>query len=181
MSKDDFLKGEYIETDMKKKVLGVVDTGYTSEQGLYELIERGGDLLKEASVSREREIVNKFLTNLQKDTSLSVYGIKSVLKSLEGGAVETILVSEGFDWNEFELICPSGHTEKKFGKEDSEFTCNMCGQKMQAIGKQDGIDAVEQMAEKYNTKVEIISRDTREGEQLYQLGGIGAMLRWRVQ
>lgn len=180
MSKEDFLKGDYIETDMKKKVLGVVDTGYTSEQGLYEMIERSGDLLKEASISREREIVNKFLTRLQKDTGLSVYGIKSVLKYLESGAVEMILVSEGFDWKEFELICASGHAEKRFGKDDSEFVCS-CGQKMQIIGEQDGIDAVEQMAERYNTKIEIISQDTREGEQLFQLGGIGAMLRWRAQ
>jgi len=35
-------------------------------------------------------------------------------------------------------------------------------------------------AEKYNTTVEIVSRDTREGEQLYQLGGIGAILRWKI-
>ncbi len=180
MSKEDFLKGEFIGTDLKNKILGTADVGYTSEQGLHELIERSGDLLKEASVSRERELVNKFLTGLQKDTGLSVYGIKSILKALESGAVETILLSEGFDWKEFEIICPSGHSEKRFGKEDSEFTCGICGQKMRVIGMMDGIDAVEQIAEKYNTAVEIISRDTREGEQLFQLGGIGAILRWRA-
>ncbi|MBU3957989.1 MAG: peptide chain release factor aRF-1 [Nanoarchaeota archaeon] len=181
MSKDDFLKGDYAGTDLKNKVLGTIDVGYTSEQGLHEMIERSGDILKEASISREREIVNKFLTGLQKDTGLSVYGIKSILKALESGAAELILISEGFDWKEFELICASGHAEKRFGKDDSEFVCAACGQKMQTIGEMDGIDAVEQMAEKYNTKVEIISQDTREGEQLFQLGGIGAMLRWRAQ
>jgi len=180
MSKDDFLKGEYIGTDLKNSVLGTIDVGYTSEQGLHELIERSGDILKEASISREREIVNKFLTGLQKDTGLSIYGIRSILKALESGAVEKILVSEGFDWKEFELVCSSGHAEKKFGKEDSEFICPICGQKMQIIGEMDGIDAVEQMAEKYKMEVEIISQETKEGEQLYQLGGIGAMLRWRV-
>lgn len=181
MSKDDFLKGEYIGTDLKNSVLGTIDVGYTSEQGLHELIERSGDILKEASISREREIVNKFLTGLQKDTGLSIYGIRSILKALESGAVEKILVSEGFDWKEFELICPSGHAEKKFGKEDTEFICPICGQKMQTIGEQDGIDAVEQIAEKYKTEVEIISQETKEGEQFYQLGGIGAILRWRTQ
>jgi len=181
MSKEDFLKGDYIGTDLKNKILGTIDVGYTSEQGLHEMIERSGDILKEASISRERAIVNKFLTGLQKDTGISVYGIRSIIKALESGAVEMILVSEGFDWKEFELICASGHSEKRFGKDDSEFTCPVCGQKMQTVGEQDGIDAVEQMAEKYNTKVEIISQDTREGEQLFQLGGIGAILRWRAQ
>jgi len=35
-------------------------------------------------------------------------------------------------------------------------------------------------AEQYDTTVEIISKDTREGEQLYQLGGIAAILRWKL-
>lgn len=181
MGKDDFLKGDYIGTDMKKKVLGTIDVGYTNEQGLHELVEKGKDLLKESAFSKEKEIVNKFLANLQKDNGLSVYGIRSVLKALESGAVETILISEGFEWKEVELICASGHSEKRFAKDiEEQFTCSKCGQRMGVLGTQDGIDAVVQMAEKYNTIVEIISRETREGEQLYQLGGIGAILRWRL-
>lgn len=35
-------------------------------------------------------------------------------------------------------------------------------------------------AEQYGTTVEIISKDTREGGQLYQLGGIAAILRWKL-
>jgi peptide subunit release factor 1 (eRF1)/intein/homing endonuclease len=40
--------------------------------------------------------------------------------------------------------------------------------------------ALTEKAKQYNTTVEIISRDTREGEQLYQLGGIAATLRWKL-
>jgi len=41
-------------------------------------------------------------------------------------------------------------------------------------------EALTEKAKQYNTTVEIISRDTREGEQLYQLGGIAAILRWKI-
>jgi len=41
-------------------------------------------------------------------------------------------------------------------------------------------EALVKKAEQYSTTVEIISRDTREGEQLFQLGGIAAILRWKL-
>jgi stalled ribosome rescue protein Dom34 len=40
---------------------------------------------------------------------------------------------------------------------------------------------IEKMAKETNTKVEIISRHTREGEQIWQLGGIAAILRYPVE
>jgi peptide chain release factor subunit 1 len=33
----------------------------------------------------------------------------------------------------------------------------------------------------YGTSIEIISKDTREGEQLFNLGGMAAILRWKAQ
>ena len=36
-------------------------------------------------------------------------------------------------------------------------------------------------AEQTNAKVELISTDTREGQQLKDIGGIGAMLRYAIQ
>ena len=56
-----------------------------------------------------------------------------------------------------------------------------------------GLDIVNQVVNSYHfhlditsklhlgTKVEIISRDTREGEQFYELGGIGAILRYEIE
>ena len=38
---------------------------------------------------------------------------------------------------------------------------------------------MEEMAKKYGTKIEFISRETNEGEQLAALGGIAAFLRYK--
>ncbi len=43
------------------------------------------------------------------------------------------------------------------------------------------IDELKELGKQYGTALEIISRDTREGEQLFQLNGIGAFLRWKIK
>ncbi len=42
------------------------------------------------------------------------------------------------------------------------------------------IEAFQDMAEKTSTKVEIISVDIQEGQQLKELGGMAAILRFRI-
>lgn len=181
MSKEDFYKGGYLETDTKNKILGVQDVGYTNESGLQELVNRSSELLKEAAVAKEKELCDKFFNELQKDSGLVTYGLKSVLNAIERGAVETILLSEGFEYKEFELLCSCGFSEKKFLKSSDEAMCTKCSSKAKIVGELDGIDAIEEKAKQYGTKVEIISRETREGEQLFAIGGIGAFLRWRIE
>ncbi len=180
MSKEEFYNGNYLITDIKKKVLGVIDTGYTNEQGLHEMIERGSDLLKEASIIKEKEVCKRFFAELKKDSGKVVYGTVAVVKALEEGAVETVLLSENFDWSGIEFICPScKYAEKKLSKK-KQIKCPKCGENMKIIGEEDGIELIEEMAKLYRTNVSIISQDTKEGEQLYQLGGIGAILRWKL-
>lgn len=91
--KEEFLKGDYLHEDIKKKIVGVVDTSYTGEPGLHETIERGQEYIKEASVTKEKNLLKEFFAELQKG-GLVVYGKEQTLKALRQGAVETLLVSE---------------------------------------------------------------------------------------
>jgi len=138
-AKNDFYDGNYLLTDLQKKILGIKNVGYTDEQGLEELVERSQDILAEAAIAKEKALLQKFFEELRKESGIVTYGKENVMKALELGAVEIILINEGLE-NE-SLI---------------------------------------EKAKQYDTKVEIISRDTREGEQLYQLGGIAAILRWKL-
>lgn len=180
VSKENFYNEGYLETDLKNKIIGIKDVGDTSEQGLHELVNRSSELLKEAAVAKEKELCNLFFNELQKDSGKVSYGLNPVLKALEAGSVETILISEGFEFEEVELLCSCGFSEKKFVRTDEVPVCSKCGGRPRIVGEQDGIDAIEQIAKSYGTKVEVISRETREGEQLFALGGIGAFLRWKV-
>lgn len=176
--KEDFYNGNYLDTRIKKKIIGLEDTGDTSESGLHELVEKSKELLKESKFVKEKELCKTFFDELQKDSGLVTYGIDSVLKALEKGAVETILISEDVEWKEVELLCSCGFSEKRLSK--GEIKCSKCGGKADIVGEQDIIDYIEELAKNYGTNVQIISRETREGEQLYQLGGVGAILRWKL-
>jgi len=181
-SKTTFFDGDYLQTAIKNKVIGVRDTGYTDEHGLHELVERSADLMVEASVAKERKLMQDFFSHLQRETGMITYGMIAVLKALELGAVDTIILSEGTDWEEIELQCSCGYAEKKMSRisEKNKHKCPKCGQPMRVIGEMDIVDAFEELSKKYGTKLEVVSRDTREGDQLFQIGGIGAFLRWRL-
>ena len=84
-------------TQHRDRIIGTVDTSYTGEHGLHETIERGEDLLKEADVVREKQILQKFFTELQKPHGLVAYGLNEVLNALKAGAVDMLIVSENID------------------------------------------------------------------------------------
>lgn len=181
-AKNTFLDGDYLDTEIKNKIIGIKDVGYTDEHGLFELMERSQDILAEASVARERALIQKFFGELRRDSGLVTYGYNAVMRALNAGAVDTIIISEGVDEAEVELQCNCGYSYKKFLRKENleKERCPKCGGKAGYMGERDAIEAFEELAKQYGTKIEIISRETREGEQMFQMGGIGAMLRYRL-
>jgi peptide chain release factor subunit 1 len=101
--KDRFVKKNYLHYQIKQKILGVKDTGYTGEEGLEELVKRGKDLIKESVIAKERELLNKFFMEIGKKGNV-VYGKEKVLNALESGTVDTLLLSEDFKDNVDEII-----------------------------------------------------------------------------
>lgn len=179
--KEFFLKEDYLHADVKKKILGTVDTSYTGEYGLNETIERGRDLIKEASVLKEKKLIQKFFEGLQKPHGLAVYGMQPVIDAIEKGAVDTVIISEKLETIEVEYECACG-TRKKFTThfEKNKHVCETCNQLMRILGEKDIIDAIIDIADNYGSKVEVVSADTPEGNQFFQLGGIGAFLRYGI-
>ncbi|HLC51461.1 MAG TPA: peptide chain release factor 1, partial [archaeon] len=165
-SKKEFNDNEYLPTDLQKKILVVKDIGYTDEYGLEELVQRSQDVLSEAAIAHEKALLEKFFVELQKGSGLVVYKPEDIQKALESGAVDMLIVSE----NARVMRCPSGHFT-------SDQKCHLCQMKTEEV---DATDAFKDIAHQYGTKVEIISRDTREGQQLFNIGGLGATLRWRI-
>ncbi|MEM5804810.1 MAG: peptide chain release factor aRF-1 [Candidatus Aenigmatarchaeota archaeon] len=181
--KEDFMRGEYLQTAIKNKVLGIRSTGYADESGLHELLERSRDLLAEAAFTKEKDLLKKFFEQLQKDTGLVTYGLNFVLKALEAGAVSVLLISEGLDIIEAELLCSCGNSYKKFIKREklASERCPKCGGPVGIVGERGIEEAMEEMAKASGAKIEMISKETKEGEQLAAIGGIAAFLRYRLE
>ncbi len=101
--KDRFAKEDYLHYEIKKKLLGVKDIGYTGKEGLEELIKRSSDLIQKAAIVKERGLLEKFFIGLQKDGKIT-YGLKETQKALEQGAIDTLLISEQFDLVDVEKL-----------------------------------------------------------------------------
>lgn len=183
-TKEEFLKGDYMNHEIKKKVITTVDTSYTGEFGIREVIDKSMDVLTEIDVMREKKLVQKFLHELVSDNGLASYGEKEVRKNLQMGAVEILLLSEDLNSKRISYECSvCGHSSQyttKNSESDSEQTCNNCNEKMKVVESKDVIDDFVEMSEEVGSEVEIVSTETEEGMQLLRaFGGIGAVLRYR--
>ncbi len=92
--KEKFVKGEYLPYYLKEKIIGVIDTGYSNEYGLKEMVDKAKDILERTEYVREANLAREFFKLVSKGSNLVVYGIDDVKKALEYGAAEKVLVSE---------------------------------------------------------------------------------------
>ncbi len=171
--KEMFMKEDYMHADVKKKVLGILDTGYTGDQGLQETVEKAGELLKEAEVIKEKKLLQQFFYELHKPHGKVVYGPEKVVRTTEIGAVDRIIVSEATPLKAYELLRGD---EKKIIFSDSKPS----EPGWDLMGEKDLPDYLEEVADNYGSKVVIVSADTREGKQFLEFGGVGALLRYNI-
>ncbi|KYC45259.1 MAG: Peptide chain release factor subunit 1 [Candidatus Methanofastidiosum methylothiophilum] len=191
-TKYEFEEGEYLHHELRKKILGVADTAYTELFGLNELVDKSAGILENLDITKEKDIVTKFLKELIKDDSLAAYGEKEVRKYLEAGAVDTLLLSEGLNKNRIKIKCGScgNQTEKtetdeelfKLEQQISSIQCENCGNlSLNIEEKVDLLEELADLAQEGSTKVEVISTETEEGSQLLRaFGGIAAIVRYRL-
>lgn len=184
-TKEDFVNGDYLHHEIKQKIITTVDTSYTGEFGIREVIDKSMDVLTEIDIMREKKLVQRFLTELVDEHGLASYGEAEVRQNLINGAVEVLLLSEDIKSKRFTYQCNScGSKEENTIKDEAEIqekVCNKCGDTMKPSSSQDVIGDFVELAEEVGSEVEIISTETEEGMQLLRaFGGIGAILRYRV-
>ncbi|OWT32365.1 peptide chain release factor 1 [Methanobrevibacter sp. 87.7] len=184
-TKIDFYEGDFMQYEIKDKVITTVDTSYTGEFGIREVIDKASDTLEELDVMKEKKIVQKFLHELINDkTGLASYGEDEVRRNLQIGAVDTLLLSEGLKLKRVTMKCPQCGWTKNITprkKDDLDFNCEKCNEHMKEDKSVDLVDTFVEMAEEVGSNVELISTETEEGMQLYRaFGGIAAILRYHI-
>ena len=60
-TKIDFYEGDFMQYEIKDKVITTVDTSYTGEFGIREVIDKSSDVLEELDVIKEKKLVQRFL------------------------------------------------------------------------------------------------------------------------
>ncbi|HUW47806.1 MAG TPA: peptide chain release factor aRF-1 [Patescibacteria group bacterium] len=191
-TKDDFEKGEYLNYQLKNKIIDVIDTAYVEEQGVKEVVEKAPEVMKKVRYIEERKIMQQFLYEVGHDTGKITYGEEEVRRALENGAVNILLLSEGLEMTRVTVKCSAcgyqeQHTVKNKTMQEFEQSlpgkaCPKCGATSLSItDKEDVVDDFARLAEYTNTQVEIISTETEEGQMLKNsFGGVAAILRFKL-
>ena len=191
-TKLDFEKGRYLDYRLKEKILAVVDTAYTGEHGVEEIVERAPEIIKNVRYVEEKRIIQKFLYEIGHDTGLATYGEKDVRRALESGLVETLLLSEELDKTRIKIECAScGYTSyqtlkgpevQNLEQTINNASCPKCQTAtLQIVEKTEIIEELAKLAEGSSANVEIISTETEEGQMLWKaFGGIAAILRYKL-
>jgi peptide chain release factor subunit 1 len=192
-TKYDFEKGDYLNYQLKEKIIDTVDTAYVDEQGVKEIVDKAPEIMRKIRYIEERQIVQQFLYEIGHDTGLATYGEEAVRKALEAGAVKTLLLSEGLDIARVKVKCSAcGYEEQQTVKGPmlTSFEQSLIGKpcpncrapSLSIVEKQELIENFAKLAEYTNTEVEIISDETEEGQMLKNsFGGIAAILRFKLQ
>ena len=184
-SKEEFATGEFVHHELRKKILPTfLDVGYTDEYGLRELVEKSREILSGLDLMREKTLVQRLMEEIRKaDGGLAAYGEEQVRNALRLGAVDTLLVSEGLRKARAKLQCANGDWEGEKTIDDAGElpTCPKDGGPLTVAESRELIDDLTMMAGQTGTNVELISKDSEEGQLLLRaFGGIAAILRFRV-
>lgn len=181
--KDKLVDDDYLHQELQDKVITVESLGHSGEGALKELVQKAEESIQDSQAVREKKIVNKFLKNLKEENGKSEYGLKQVMKAMEMGAVETVLISEDFNYYKATYEC-GNHEKEVYEKKpeiEESIECEECNEEMKLEEMQDIVDVMAEKAEEMSSDLEIISTDHEEGQRLMNMGGIAAILRYRIR
>ena len=191
-TKEDFDKGNYLHYTLKDKIVAIIDTAYTDEQGVEEVVEGSQDILKKIRYVEEKKIMQKFLREIGQDTGLATYGDDEVRKQLNNGSVATLLLSEDLESIRVMVKCGScdyikhetmkRHEVTGFKQKTNGSACPKCSVPTLSVTEfKEVIDELAETAEMAGTKVEVLSGDIEEGQMLKKsFGGVAAILRYKA-
>lgn len=147
---------EYIEDNHRHLTdrISVVDTAAVGDRGVHEVLKRGAieAVQTETRIAKEADLIDQLTERIAEGAKAS-YGPENVAEAAEFGAVETLLVLD-------ERLRKERHGEGDWDIDVNEV-----------------IETVEQQG----GDVVVFSTEFAPGEQLKNLGGIAALLRYRLQ
>ncbi|WP_049984789.1 mRNA surveillance protein pelota [Halobellus rufus] len=135
-------------------LITVVDTAGVGDRGVHEVLKRGAvdEVQTQTRISKEAELLDDLMEGIATGEKVA-YGIEEVAEAADFGAVETLLVVD-----------------------------DRLRQERQGDGDWDvDVNEVIQTVERQGGEVTVFSGEFDPGQQLRNLGGIAALLRYRLQ
>jgi peptide chain release factor subunit 1 len=96
-TKETFMKGQYLDYRLQKKIIAVVDTSYAGEEGIRHTLDKmvEMELFKQYRTLYEKQLVPKFMRYVGSERV--VYGLVDVLHCIKNHKAETVIVTDKAD------------------------------------------------------------------------------------
>jgi len=189
LTKNDFLKGDYLHYELKNALLNIVDTQCAGRECVREVLDKSSEAVKNMCGPAEKRIMQRLLAELGKQDGLAISGLDLVLEALKNGAVEVALVTDNTDMIEIVAKCKKcGLSKAKIADRTKKYqtiremmseSCEKCNGVGYEMEEKDIIDVLEDVASQTDARVEVISTASEEKTKLSALGGFAALLRYR--
>lgn len=189
-TREDFLAGEYLNHEVRHRVIGVIEVARTDREGLSELVDKAQDIIKGMDIEKQEVLLERFQRDIETGFGLAAYGEASVRKNLAAGAVGTLLISAGLRKKRFQITCQDcGHAEERtFQLEQGTsvkgiltHSCRICSSPIIENENMDITEELMHLADHIHAKTVFITDDFDTGSKfLPDYGGIGAILRYRT-
>ena len=190
-TKENFLKEEYLDYRLQNSIISTLDTSYSGEEGVRELIEKAQKegILQEFRVMEEKLLIKKFMSEVHSGRGLGIYGVHDVVKALESGIADLVLVTDDITYVKLEIRCKACKNIQAIMIDRSQLVstkqdwlskqCSVCSSTDLELVDKDIVDYLNELAIKTGCRLEVISGRTEEGAQLASLGKLGAVLRYK--
>jgi protein pelota len=153
-TKNDALAAIEEEAPEVAEKIRTVDTSSVGDRGVHEVLKRGAveDVQEQTRIAEESELIDELMERIAEGTKVS-YGPEQVAEAAEFGAIDELLVLD------------SDLRRERTGDGDWEIAIN----------------EVIETTEQKGGDVTVFSSEFDPGQQLANLGGIAALLRYRIE
>eukprot|EP00605_Chrysophyceae_sp_TOSAG23-4_P000159 GSChrysophyteH1.ASY1.ANO1.182.1 assembled CDS len=185
--KADLTKSDHFDPRVAKNVIKTVDVSYGMESGFNQAIELAAETLSNVKLVQEKKLLQKYFDEISQDTGRYCFMVQDTLQALEMSAVETVIVWENLDINRLTLRNTTTgeenvvHLSPEQEKNDSHFHDKETGVQLEIFERQPLVEWLAENYRQFGANLEFITDRSQEGSQFCRgFGGIGCMLRWKV-
>src|SRR3954447_9612581 len=95
-TKETFLREEYLDYRLQNSVVSTLDTSYSGEEGVREIVDKINDqgIMSEYRLMEEKKLVKRFMSEVHSESGLGIYGLTDIIKALQSGAVDLVIVTD---------------------------------------------------------------------------------------
>ncbi|CAH8492125.1 unnamed protein product [Heterobilharzia americana] len=185
--KSDLGQSDMFDQRLQAKLIKIVDISYGGETGFNQAIELATDALTGVKFIQEKKLIQRYFDEISQDSGKYCFGVEDTLKSLEMGAVETLVVWENLSVNRYVLKVPTCEENRIIHlRPDQEtdrryFIDPETGADLEILDTQLLLDWLALNYRSFGTTLEIVTDKSQEGAQFVRgFGGIGGILRYQV-